>query len=786
MNKTIFLFLNCLVLFSFSYINVRGQSAGDFQTYQTGNWNDVNTWERYSGTSWINPAPYTPTYNDGVITIRNGHTVTITAEVKVDQTVVEAGGILILNAKLSFNDITGSEVTVSGILINNYDISSGGQITFSSGSTYRHNINYENIPNGIWDANSTIEITGVTTDMPYNLEQSFGHFTYNCPNQQAGTDESFSSGFHTFGGNFTITSTGSGKVHFTSNEATTVSIGGNFVMTGGTLRFAYSGSDRQINVAGDYSMSGGTLELGGYSLVGTLNISGDFSHTGGTITELVSGSGAIVFTGAGTHTYTSGGTIANTINFTINNGSTLQMASESTTITGDGSFTLSSGATLGITSPNGITTSGASGNIQVTGTRTYSSGANYIYNGTSSQSPGNGLPSPLNNLNINNSAGVTLNTNITINGILTLTNGYLTLGSNVITLAGYLDPINGGSSSSYIVTNGTGTFTRNSVGSSTDYLFPVGTTTSYNPVIVNNSGTTDNFSVKVQSTFDYAPDDTSKVVKRQWTIDEATPGGSSATITFYFNSGEWGNSFSTSNPVVIGKWDGIAWVHYDATLSGTGPYAVINSSPVTSFSPFVVGNDGALPVELTSFTSTVRDRNVMLRWSTAVELNNAGFEVERKLSDGSESWTNIGFVQGNGTTNEPKNYSFEDKKLNTGKYGYRLKQIDYNNKETVFNLNNIVEVGIPKNPELSQNYPNPFNPVTKIDYNITYNSKVTLKIFDITGREISTLVNETMEAGYYTVQFNAYEFASATYFYRLSTEGGNENFVMTKRMILIK
>ena len=205
-----------------------------------------------------------------------------------------------------------------------------------------------------------------------------------------------------------------------------------------------------------------------------------------------------------------------------------------------------------------------------------------------------------------------------------------------------------------------------------------------------------------------------------------------------------------------------------------------------SFDAVAFNGDSPLPVELNSFTSTVNDRNVRLNWSTAVEKNNAGFDVERKLSDGNATWSKIGFVQGNGTTNEPKNYSFEDKKLNTGKYDYRLKQIDYNNKETIFNLNNIVDVGIPKKSELSQNYPNPFNPITKIDYNITYNSKVTLKVFDITGREISTLVNETKEAGYYTVQFNASEYASGTYFYRITAQNGQDNFVMTKRMILIK
>ena len=191
------------------------------------------------------------------------------------------------------------------------------------------------------------------------------------------------------------------------------------------------------------------------------------------------------------------------------------------------------------------------------------------------------------------------------------------------------------------------------------------------------------------------------------------------------------------------------------------------------------------PVELTSFTSSIKDRNVTLNWSTTVELNNAGFEVERKSVNDAQ-WTRIGFVEGNGTTNEPMKYTFTDVKLETGKYNYRLKQIDYNNSSTVYDLNNAIEIGIPKKPELSQNYPNPFNPVTKIDYNLPYNGNVSLKIYDITGREIVTLVNETQTAGYYTVQFDASNFASGTYFYTITTDDGVNNYVMTKRMILIK
>ena len=239
--------------------------------------------------------------------------------------------------------------------------------------------------------------------------------------------------------------------------------------------------------------------------------------------------------------------------------------------------------------------------------------------------------------------------------------------------------------------------------------------------------------------------------------------------------------------------DGIVWQAFLTQGTGTGQYEINTTAKtitvygLTDFSYFTLTDKNApLPVELTSFTSTVNDRDVELNWSTACELNNAGFDIERRTVNDGVEWVKIGFVQGNGTTNEPKNYSFEDKKLSTGKYNYRLKQLDYNNKTTLFDLSNAIEIGKPKKFELSQNYPNPFNPITKIDYNLPFNGNVTLNIYDISGREITTLVNNTQEAGFYTVQFNANNFASGTYFYRISANNGQENFVMTKRMLFIK
>jgi hypothetical protein len=190
--------------------------------------------------------------------------------------------------------------------------------------------------------------------------------------------------------------------------------------------------------------------------------------------------------------------------------------------------------------------------------------------------------------------------------------------------------------------------------------------------------------------------------------------------------------------------------------------------------------DNPLPVELTNFESVVTRSDITLNWSTSSEVNNFGFEVMR--SEKNQSWMSVGFVKGAGISAEPKSYSFKDMNLNSGVYLYRLKQIDFNGNFKFFDLSNEVVIGVPGKFFLSQNYPNPFNPVTKIAYDILISGKVRLKIYDNTGRELITLVEEFKEAGYYTVEFNGSRYASGIYYYKL--ESGN--FISTKKMVLVK
>ena len=207
-----------------------------------------------------------------------------------------------------------------------------------------------------------------------------------------------------------------------------------------------------------------------------------------------------------------------------------------------------------------------------------------------------------------------------------------------------------------------------------------------------------------------------------------------------------------------------------------------------------LGSSVPLPVELSSFTAEVVGSVVILRWRTETELNNYGFEIERNTplnplsrgeAEGRGVWENIGFVNGYGNSNSPKDYIFTDNEINSGKYSYRLKQID---NDGSFEYSKVIEIdiGFPTDFMLGQNYPNPFNPLTVIGYKLPFASLVTLKLYDVLGSEVAALVNTEQPAGNYELIFDASSSAgglsSGVYFYILRAG----NFVEVKKMILLR
>jgi len=189
---------------------------------------------------------------------------------------------------------------------------------------------------------------------------------------------------------------------------------------------------------------------------------------------------------------------------------------------------------------------------------------------------------------------------------------------------------------------------------------------------------------------------------------------------------------------------------------------------------------GALPVELLSFTFRQDENDVTLSWITSSEINNKGFFVERNKNN--EKWDRVGFVQGIGNTNNQSIYDYSDFNLENGLYKYRLKQIDYNGNFEYYNLNSEIIIGQPEEYILYQNYPNPFNPVTTIRYDIPKRSRVVIKVYDILGKEVMTLLNEFKEAGSYKLTVNGDKLSSGIYFYSLQSA----DIKIVKKFCLIK
>jgi|GEM_PF-6909966 len=395
------------------------------------------------------------------------------------------------------------------------------------------------------------------------------------------------------------------------------------------------------------------------------------------------------------------------------------------------------------------------------------------------------VPGNLYNLVINNSSGVTLSANKTINSILTFINGNLITGANTLTL-GTAGSITGESASSYLV--GRLSITQN-VGTNTSFFGDVGVE------IDDGSDNIGNVTIlRISGAAGIVTGGGNSSIARSWYITStADPTVSGRTLTFYWVSSD-DNGRDLSQAQVWRNASTPEYEEYSFTQDVTG------SDPrlITSYTTFNLNNTSwtvtdataPLPVELISFDAFLKLRNIELKWVTATELNNQGFNIERRSFDKSSygEWKSVGFVNGKGTTNENQYYSYEDKDLSTGKYQYRLKQVDFNSNYEYFVLNSPSElvVGKPIAFEVSQNYPNPSNPNSKIDFQIPEDGKVSLKVYNLLGQEVASLVNEQKEAGYHTAIFEGTNLSSGVYFYILNVQSSNQTYSKTMKMVIIK
>jgi hypothetical protein len=403
-------------------LKVYAQSTGDYRSLTTGNWNSIATWERYNGTAWV-PATtgQTPTSSDGAVTIRSGHTVTITAAVTGDQVVIDNGGTVIHNSSstVTLANGSGTDLTINGIWRRQgsatISLSASVTIEVGSGATYEHNLGASggSIPTASWHANSTLLInyTANTSSSPTNLTQTFGKLEINCPNQTSNNIVITPTNVVT---EFRVTNSGTG-----SFEIQDLVIDGNYVQTGGTVKVRFSTSSSTANIKGSFQLSGGTFmiaDANGSANSVTLTIDGNCDLSGGTFifgnTSSTSGTGFLVIKGhttIGSGVDLSQGFIRTTTGFYINR------------------------ATPGTTKVN-IAHTFASGTVRncFYYNTTNVTGIEKVYNGSSAQNSVNGTsttpasgyaPWPtsgsiIKNFTVNNSAGLTLRDSRTINDTL--------------------------------------------------------------------------------------------------------------------------------------------------------------------------------------------------------------------------------------------------------------------------------------------------------------------------------------------------------------------------------
>jgi hypothetical protein len=274
-------------------------------------------------------------------------------------------------------------------------------------------------------------------------------------------------------------------------------------------------------------------------------------------------------------------------------------------------------------------------------------------------------------------------------------------------------------------------------------------------------------------------------ISRTYKFTNLNTSGRNITIQFPWKSKEDNGCDLTR--LQVWRLNGSTWT----LLQNASGQTTFNASATRSIT--VLTNDGGtfyisdvnnpLPVRLISLSANANGSSVTLNWQTATEVNNYGFEVERALTALGMTWIKLGFVQGHGNSNSPKSYSFEDTNPPVGKVQYRLKQIDFDGK---YEYSDVIEAKIetPANFKLAQNFPNPFNPTTVINYQIPAASHVTLKVYDVLGKEVATLVDELKPAGIYNSTFNTLRssFASGVYFYTLQAG----DFRDTKKFMLMK
>jgi Peptidase family C25 len=574
-------------------------------------------------------APVNFTTAGNAFVIQNTHNMTTSAAWSVSgsgsKVQIENGGTL--TAAATFAVTIGSTAA--------FQVDAGGTYVHQNTSAYG-----STIFNGTTslDPASTVILNNSNTTGPTGV--AFGNLTVNFTIDPGGV-VSCGGGLTTINGNLSIAGTSTREFRLAANSpaSLTATILGDLLVSGGTFNLITGTTALTLNLGGNFSQSGGTLTSTGAGLVTLMFVgtSATFSQSGGTLTDT-----AINFQVASTKQLTLNNSIPLASSRSLTVRGTLNCGANA--VTGAGAFALASGATLGLAAADGIDSGTAFGNIRVSGTRTFYSGANYNFSGSSAQMTGNGFPATVNNLTVSNTAGVNLNANVTVDGLLALTSG------DINTLSRTLFMGNGATSTG--TGDVAGSVNRGDLGGATTRSFG-------NPdvQITETAGTVTDITVSLFKGL--AANDFSNSVKRIYTITPNNGSNITATVRLHYLHGELnGNSESTLN---LWRRDGVTgWSDQTGLTTrhndNPGDQNWVERSGVVQFSEWTIaGPVTPTDVALVSFKATRYGDRVLLEWQTGYEVNNVGFNVYREKNGNLEAVTpepvaGSALIAGPGTT----------------------------------------------------------------------------------------------------------------------------------------
>ncbi|PIP76283.1 MAG: hypothetical protein COW85_15080 [Ignavibacteria bacterium CG22_combo_CG10-13_8_21_14_all_37_15] len=723
--KKFLLLFNLLIFGAVFTANVFSQAVGDYRSAASGVWFVAATWESFDGTNWVAAAATPGTTTN--VTIQNGHTISFeTSSKAVNKLVIDAGGALVC---------TGS--SASPKYLNLYDsLINNGAFGLATDDGL-----------GVKPYNANAVITGTGTYYICRFQpQTPGQMIY------LDADITFQYSGSSGTGGSAVYSNSKANVTYIINPGKTITLGSMANFTVGTSSNSDGNQNMNVTVNGTltftpngngshFSLRPGVGKVFNLIVNGTINLGRDMLASGLGVTNITVNDGGVINQLA--------------VDRTVN------LSGDSTYISFVGSGKLNLGAnTLALSKPFAFASTNlvtdATSSIELLGSAADNNVPSFI--------------STLNALELNNVNGSTLQGPLSL-AKLTLTNGNLNTSTYTLTLRNG-GSISGEDSARYVV--GKLATTQTVLADSASSLGGVGVSLAAgvdnlgDVTVTRVSGATGEVTISGKSG-----------IARKWTITSTNPPTNGRDISFTWVKDDDNGKDLTTATIYKSNDAGAHWFAVGTEQNiDTSRVITVNT---TSFSDWTVSDAAnALPVELVSFSAAVSGKNILLSWNTATELNNSGWEVERANAS-TKSWSKVGFVKGAGTTLNPNSYSFTDKNVLSGKYLYRLKQVDNDGTATYGKTAEVDFQGKPLTYALD-NYPNPFNPETKIRFEIPMTSFVNVSVFNVLGEKVATLVNESLEQGVYEHTFGANNLTSGVYIYKL-TAG---SFTITKKMMLTK